>query len=264
MARSRKTNPTKKVTQAAARSQSRREQAKIIYITLDDSRSHVRVHDVWNDTGGAGRPPSMSQIAKWSSEDNWTKQAKDYDGQRDRRRITNALETLDDIFSRHRDAGRVMLNLGVRGLDALSDDPGKIPPSVLPTYVRVGIELERMAAGLITERRTITLELSARVWQVFNVVIDRDDVTAMARQEMLKGFRTMLVEAATAEDIGGDVPDFLRDEAAAELTQEEIAVASLAIEAVRRGMAIPDHSQAPPMPPRGQYGQEYMNQAGHR
>ena len=128
------------------------------------------------------------------------------------------------------------------GLATYLDEPEKLPGHVLVALMKEGVAIERDGFGLSEERQAITAEIAARCWGVVLQETDTPDLEPALRAALRERMREGIVRAVTADGVGS-VPEWMLEVAEDdELTPAERAAASVAVEAVRRGLSPPDMS----------------------
>ena len=223
----------------------RRELARVVYLELGSERSFSKIREVWSERGLPGRVPAMSSLSKWSSREQWVRAAEQFDEEARRRALEVTLEHVTDATHAQQEAARIMLAVGRQRLRQLLTRAFEVQPRDLPAYIKTATEIQRMTMGADSDRAVVAHELSARLWSAFNQVLDRPDLPAAIRSEMRSEFRQMMITAVTSDEVS-TVPDWLAQEHDEEaLTAQERSVVSLALEAERRGMEMPDFGEYP-------------------
>ncbi len=226
-----------------------------LYLELGDARSIPAIRAVWTERGMPGDPPALKTLRGWSSKYGWTAQARARDEQVRDALVAGTIESAAETARQHAALARALRSAAAERLRKLTEAGlDDIPAAALPAYVRTAVDVERLTMGLDDERRTLAASLASRAWAAFRAVTDRPEIGAGLRAAMLDEYRGMLLAVLRADGDLGAPPELEAEEDAPELTAGERAAVSVALEAARRGMPLPDYEGYPALPERGGYG----------
>lgn len=82
---------------------------------------------------------------------NWQERAEAWDDFKRRERIAQELAEQTEMLRRHRQAGQSLQTIALLKLNLLNASPAELTPADARTYLKDGIEIERLGFGLPTE-----------------------------------------------------------------------------------------------------------------
>lgn len=142
-----------------------REVALVIYLGMGSERTAKAVYEM-GVSMGARRP--LKTIERWRTEDGWVEKARAYD-ERQTSTTLPAVAAAAALASRERQAnlGRAMQSVAARELAELKGLSG----SEVARLGDIGVKVERLAEGEVTERREIAIRTYERVMMPVLVLI---------------------------------------------------------------------------------------------
>lgn len=144
-----------------------------MYLALGGDRSLVRVQELCTAIAPES-VPSLRTLKGWSTQFEWVKDAEAFDARRSAQNTEVLLQDTFDIDRRHGQVGRALQQLALLGLNKAAPEQGgvrvlgsDVRPGDIARLAEAGVRIERLAAGLATERT----EVLVQVWNAITVQV---------------------------------------------------------------------------------------------